>query len=156
MISTRALAPAPEYQHQHLHHHQQQHQVAEEWRLTSRVRTSRGQELLPPSTGHLTPLTLDCPDFLQTITTTRRVTATWRERNKSGLEAICLWQVGRISGGCRFLSGVGWIRWIAEMYVNWTFRPQWDANQARALINVTLSTTTTTITIATTIITITY
>ena len=42
------------------------------------------------------------------------------------------------------------------MYVNWTFRPQWDANQARALINVTLSTTTTTtITIATTIITIT-
>ena len=33
------------------------------------------------------------------------------------------------------------------MYVNWTFRPQWDANQARALINVTLSTTTTTITI---------
>ena len=31
------------------------------------------------------------------------------------------------------------------MYVNWTFRPQWDANQARALINVTLSTTTTTI-----------
>ena len=41
------------------------------------------------------------------------------------------------------------------MYVNWTFRPQWEANQARALINVTLSTTTTTITIATTIITIT-
>ena len=40
------------------------------------------------------------------------------------------------------------------MYVNWTFRPQWDADQARALINVTLSTTTT-ITIATTIITIT-
>ena len=30
------------------------------------------------------------------------------------------------------------------MYVNWTFRPQWDADQARALINVTLSTTTTT------------
>ena len=43
------------------------------------------------------------------------------------------------------------------MYVNWTFRPQWDANQARALINVTLSTTTTTITItaSTTIIDIT-
>ena len=41
------------------------------------------------------------------------------------------------------------------MYVNWTFRPQWDANQARALINVTLSTTTTTtttITASTTII----
>ena len=38
------------------------------------------------------------------------------------------------------------------MYVNWTFRPQWDANQARALINVTLSTTTTTITPSTTII----
>ena len=42
------------------------------------------------------------------------------------------------------------------MYVNWTFRPQWDANQARALINVTLSTTTTTtITPSTTIIDIT-
>ena len=41
------------------------------------------------------------------------------------------------------------------MYVNWTFRPQWDANQARALINVTLSTTTTTITVYTTIIDIT-
>ena len=39
------------------------------------------------------------------------------------------------------------------MYVNWTFRPQWDANQARALINVTLSTTTTTM--STTIIDIT-
>ena len=37
------------------------------------------------------------------------------------------------------------------MYVNWTFRPQWDANQARALINVTLSTNTKTITTTKTI-----